>query len=393
MEIEVSSLILFGLSALGAAAVLFIYPFAVWLRSVLVSPRDSSAKGPLPRSVSLLIVARNAEALLPRKIANSAELLLTDGRVQRVWVSDGSTDGTVDLLRREVHSPDRAVILEEHRGKAEALNRGAALCDGEIIVFSDVDALLEPETLEKLLGPFEDPAVGGVCGRRSLSRDRTDLTGAQSGYVSLGSRVKEWESRTGSITSNDGKLYAIRRTLFQPVAEAVTDDLFIALSVISQGACFVFEPEARAAIPTPSRSPGHELRRRRRVVCRSLRGLFRMRHLMNPRRTGFFAVGLFVNKVLRRGLPFFLLGLLASTIALARSYDLFRVLAILQLAMIAGAASYPLIRGLPLGPVVKIGSVLFYFCLGNLGTLLGDIDFLRGRRIVMWEPQKSGEST
>ena len=404
------TLVLFSLFAFGTLAVLFLYPFALWLRTRLGTSSAASASSAdaavtansavkSAPTVSLLVTCRNSEALLPRRFENRRELSLPDGQLQVVWVSDGSTDRTAEMLREEVtprsgdpkgSDPDRAVILETNLGKAEALNRGAAQCDGEIIVFSDVDAILAPDAIEKLLRHFEDPSVGGVCGRRTLERDLTDLTSAQSSYVGFDSRIKMLESRRGSITSNDGKLYAIRRQLFRSVVEAVTDDLYVALTVIDQGARFVFEPEARAYIPTPSRSARHELGRRRRVVCRSLRGIARMRHLLDPRRTGFFGFGLFVNKILRRAMPFFLVGVLVTTALLARSSTPFRILCILEWGLIAAAVAFPLVRKLPLGPFVRALSIPFYFGLGNLGTLLGVLDFFWGRRVVRWEPQKSG---
>ena len=391
---DATALTIFGFCAGGVFSVLFLYPMAAWLRSAVARDRsrgqDESAAVP---SVSILVAGRNAETLLPQKIENVRQLRDPGGGVQAVWVSDGSTDRTAEILRESVTEPDVAIVVDEHRGKASALNRGAEECTGEILVFSDADAILEVSALEKLVARFEDPTVGGVCGRRTLGKDRTDLTSAQSGYVNLDSRVKQYESRWGSITSNDGKLYASRRELLRSVEEAVTDDLWVALNVIDQGYRFVFEPGAIAWISTPSRSPGHELRRRRRIVSRSLRGLARMRQLMNPLRTGFFAIGLFVNKVLRRALPFFLLGMLVSSVFLALESDLFRVLALVQGAGILLAAGYPMIRRLPVGPLARLSSLPFYFSLGMLGTALGVLDFVRGRRVVVWDPQKSGSGS
>jgi hypothetical protein len=79
----------------------------------------------------------------------------------------------------------------------------------------------------------------------------------------------------------------------------------------------VFAPEARAFIRLPSRSPAHEFERRRRIVSQSLHGLSLMRELLNPFRYGAFAVGLLINKVLRRCTPVFMVLLALGSVGLA----------------------------------------------------------------------------
>jgi cellulose synthase/poly-beta-1,6-N-acetylglucosamine synthase-like glycosyltransferase len=216
------------------------------------------------------------------------------------------------------------------------------------------------------------------------------MQSAQRSYVSLDSLIKELESRRGSITSNDGKLYAIRRALFQPIAEGVTDDLFCALQVIDRGQRFVYEARATASIRTPARSAVHEVARRRRIVARSLRGMWLMRRVFHPGRSGFFAVGLFINKVLRRLLPVFFVLFVASALWLARSSAVFRVIAALALGflLLASLSTWSGARHLP-QPLRRLVSLAGYFVLGNWGTLLGILDFSRNRIVVRWDPFKA----
>jgi hypothetical protein len=243
-----------------------------------------------------------------------------------------------------------------------------------------------------LLRPFADPAVGGVCGQRAIRAGGAACEAAQRDYIRLDSRIKLWESRAGSLTSSDGKLYAIRRGLFRPLPDGVTDDLYNALTVIRSGYRFIFAPGARVLIPAPSRSLGHEVSRRRRIVCRSLRGLWLQRSVFNPFRHGGYALRLFANKVLRRALPGALLLLVAGALLRAPGHPLARGLlatlaAFLALALLGVIATAGRV---PVGPLRRPAQAAAYALAGLAGTLLGWIDLVRGRAYTVWDPRKTG---
>lgn len=389
--LEAGALVVFCASAGGIGLLFGLYPLAVLLAGSL-RRAPAALRTPGTPSVSLLVALRNAEGLAEAKVRNSLALAVP-GALQIVFVSDGSSDGTVERLRAAGGERIEVVELTEHRGKALALDVGAKRCTGEILVFSDGDALLAPDALLRLLEPFGDEAVGGVCGQRVIQEaergaDGGELTGAQGGYIVADSALKRAEARLGSVTANDGKLYALRRALYRPIAPGATDDLYSCLSVVEQGRRFVFEPRARAFIRTPSRSAPHELARRRRIVARSLHGIARKRALLDPRRHGFFAFQLLVNKVLRRLLPLLVVGLFLSSVALAFAYPLARVALAAQLLFYGLALARA-----PLAAVPGLGAaagLAYYFCVGNLGTFLGLMDFLRGRETIKWDPIKSG---
>lgn len=372
-------------SAGAVAAVFLLYPAFAWLLSLARRRAAPMARQDLP-SVSVITVVRNGEGLVRAKIENGLSLAYPEGKLEVVLYSDGSTDGTERVAREFEVRGVRVLASAEHLGKIHGLNAASEASTGEVLVFTDADALLAPEAVERLVRALDDPGVGGACGQRAIARDTGEMREAQADYIRFDSWIKRVESRLGRITSNDGKLYALRRSARRPLPPAVTDDLFAALSVIEQGRGFVFEPSARAFIRTPSRDAGHEVARRRRIVCRSLRGIWLARGLLNPLRTGWFAAGLFVNKVVRRLLPLALLGVLAASAVLAWESSTWRVVLAAQAAGYLLAAAGPLLRGLPGARLLSRGT---YVCAGMLGTLLGLLDFLAGKQVDRWDPVKS----
>lgn len=390
--LEICFVLVFLTSAAGTLLTFGLYP--LFLRTIGVfragapprAPGGSSSGEPVP-SASLIVAVRNAEELLAAKLENCASLRAPGG-LEAVFISDGSTDRTAELLGA-VRSPRvRVLDAPSHLGKAVALDEAVRFSVGEILVFSDADALLAEDALEHLLRPFADPLIGGVSGQRVILEERGDLVDAQRGYIAADSSVKRAETLLGSTSSNDGKLYAIRRSLYRAIEPGATDDLFNCLSVVEQGRRFVFEPRARAFIRTPSRNTRHELARRRRIVARSLHGIATKRSLLNPLRHGFFSIQLLVNKVLRRMLPLFFAGLLVASTVLAIEHPWARMVLAGLLAFLAlAAARRPLAA---CGPLGLASSLAYYYCVGNLGTLLGVMDFVRGRVTVKWDPIKNG---
>lgn len=338
-------------------------------------------------TVTLLVVARNGEGLLEKKITNCKSLIYPEDKLKMIFCSDGSSDGSADILQESQDGRLKAMISDEHIGKNALLRLAIDKCRDEVIVFTDVDALLEAHAIQTIVEYFSDPTVGGVCGRRTIYEQGNPLGGAQGRYIEFDCSIKHLESRVGSLTSNDGKIYAIRRSLSSPIPDGVTDDLYNCLSVIAQGFRFVFSSSTVACIKLPSRSPIHEVRRRRRIVARSLYGIYLHRQLLNPFRHGQVALGLLINKVIRRLLLLLLVCLYISNLGLAIEVEWMGHPLILQSGFYTMAGAYFLIK--QNGPTQKIASIAFYFCLGSYAALMGCLDFLIGKKVVKWEPLKA----
>ncbi|MBI9020369.1 MAG: glycosyltransferase [Verrucomicrobia bacterium] len=370
--------------ALGILTVVCIYPLIL----LLLPCRTPPAAPPTPSAwptVTIITAARNAAALLEAKIQNFRELDYPSECLILLVASDASTDATRSII--EAAGDPRIQLVEQaaRRGKAAAMNLAVEQAGADLLLFSDADALLAPDAVRKLAPHFSDPQVGGVCGLRMSARSAARLRDAQQTYINLDSALKRIESARGRISSNDGKIHMIRRMLFSPIPPDVTDDLYTALSVVSQGYRFLFEPEAVAEVKVPSRDALHEIQRRRRIVTRSLTGIFRMRRVLNPARFGWFSIGLLINKVGRRLLPFFLLmlsgGLLGVVLASSALTKWTLVAAVILLVVF-------IIRPARLNKPLALAQ---YMLAGFIGSGWGVIDFLSGRRVSVWEPRKTEE--
>ncbi|WP_372768113.1 glycosyltransferase [Pseudoalteromonas sp.] len=378
---------LIGIIALVPLLCVFgVYPCLLYfIRSKHLSPCNENKELP---SVTMLIAARNGEKLVPDKIKNCLSLNYPKDKLNFIFFSDGSTDNTLSLLNSLRTDAITVLFDKDHIGKAQALNRAAENTQADILVFSDLDALLVPEAISYLVKHFANNKVSGVCGQRTIASDTSALKDAQKKYIRLDSWIKQQESQLGYLTSNDGKLYAIRRVHHTPIAEGVTDDLYSALAIISRGKQFVFEGQARAFIKTPSRNSQHEISRRRRITCRSLTGIAMFPALLNPFKSGRFAFGLLINKVMRRLIPLSLILIFLSNMLLFPVHLVFKLSLLLQVGFYFIALTAPFLTKLP-KKLAKLVNAVHYFVLGNLGVLLGMIDFIRNKRVIKWEPIKN----
>jgi biofilm PGA synthesis N-glycosyltransferase PgaC len=242
---------------IACGVILYVYAgypalLAVWAR---IAPFDSAQGRPFdgaqggPLAVSIVVAARNEAATLVRRIENLLALDYPSELVQIVVVSDGSTDGTKDILERYADRVD-AVLLPPG-GKAIALNAGVAATRHGIIVFSDARQSFASDALRALVAPFADAKVGGVSGELVLDCESGDGTSNIGEGVGAYWRYEKWlrrhESLIGSTLGATGAIYALRRSLWRPLpADTILDDVLAPMRAVLAGYRVIFEPTARA---------------------------------------------------------------------------------------------------------------------------------------------------
>jgi hypothetical protein len=359
-----------------------VFPGLVLMRARL-RPRPV-AEAPITPSLSIIVAAHDEAAHIGPRIANLLAQDYPADCIEVLVASDGSTDATNAIVADVAAADGRVQLLALGRvGKIAALDAAVARAGGEILVFTDANTELAPGALAAIVRPFADPAVGGVAGDQ---RYRHDGDGAgERAYWSLDRVLKVAESRAGSTISATGALYAIRRELYQPPPPGVTDDFAISTGVVAAGRRLVFS-EAAVAIEPVAPGGRREYRRKVRIITQGLEGVRLRRGLLDPRRTGFYAVQLATHKVLRRLGVVPLLGIAASTPFLLSRGPLY-VLALLgQLAVYGLGAAGLIFRGrLARIPLLSLPA---FFCLVQAAALHALVNVIRGRRIERWQTER-----
>lgn len=199
--------------------------------------------------LTIIIPAHNEERWIGRKVENVLELDYPRDRVQVLVVSDGSTDGTVEMAQRHASKQLQVLHFQERAGKTAALNRAIPWARGDILVFTDANALLDHDALKWLIPHFANPEVGGVAGNRTCLPSGSPSTEGEGMYWRYEAWIKSSESRFHSCLGAYGQVFAVRRRLY-PYVPAVSDDFSIPMKiVIDTGSRIIFEPHVLARIP------------------------------------------------------------------------------------------------------------------------------------------------
>lgn len=349
------------------------YPLGLYIRSRF-RPRRV-CRIPVVRGVSIIMAVRNEARGLPSKLRNLDELDYPRDWYEIIVVSDGSYDNTNQILAGWAGERRRALVCEEHEGKAAALNRGIKAASGEIVIFTDARQLIAPDAVDHLVANFSDSSVGCVSGDVALGD-----SGANSSINGLGlywrieSTLRRWEGATGSLVGAAGCLYAVRKDLLVTLpAGTILDDVYLPLHVARRGAQVVFEPRARGWDHVQS-DPRHEFRRK----VRTLLGNFQLLKLVpwvvtraNPLRFEFVC-----HKLLRLLVPFALVVLLVASVSLrGRIYD-FALTVQLMGYFLAGLA----MSRVRLGILSRLADISLAFAMLNAAVVVALIYFVVGRR-------------
>lgn len=374
---------------LGLATIVYhylVYPAVVIAAASLFREKNGGAA--VYPAMSLVIAAFDEEAVIADKMRNSLELDYP--HLEIVVVADGSTDMT--LQRLEPFAGEGVVVLHDSQrgGKAAALNRGAAVARGEILVFSDSNALYDKGALKALAASFLDPSVGAVSGSKSVkirNASRMDDTGfgkSEGFYWRYENLIRLSESRLGTTVASVGEMFAIRRDVFRPLpAGVVNDDAYLTLDVLRRGLNVRYAPDARSE-ELASLSVADERMRRRRIAAGRWRLLSDLK--LWPIRRPFVLLALVSHKGLRLLMPLaFALAFFANLALLFADggEGLAGALFVAQLAFY-GASLVGRRAEAGSGPFWKLSRLCHFVVASNVSVMLGFIDWMNGRQGALW---------
>ena len=340
--------------------------------------------------MSLIISAYNEVAIIEQKLLNSLELDYPKALLEILVVSDHSSDGTDDVVQGFSRAGILLLPQSVRLGKSQGLNVAVSSASGEILLFSDANAIYEAESVRNLARHFKNASIGYVVGNARYRKRSGQAAAADSEglYWRLETWLKQKESLLGSVVGGDGAIYAIRRELFTPLRPTDINDLLNPLQIIARGYRGVYEPEA-ICYEDAGDSFEKEFQRKVRIVSRSINAVVREPKVLLPWCQFPHWFCLISHKLLRWFAPLFLAVALSSSLVLWRT-PFYKLAAIVELSFY-GLALLAAVIG-PRRAKSRFLYLPYYFCLVNLASTVGILKFIRGSLSPTWETVRQGES-
>ncbi|MBU4305742.1 MAG: glycosyltransferase family 2 protein [Candidatus Omnitrophica bacterium] len=333
--------------------------------------------------VSLLIPAYNEEKIISEKIENSLSLDYPKDKFEIIVILDGCTDRSRNIADRYVNQGVKIIEQKPRKGKMMALNTSVSEAKGDILIFTDANAIYKKDAIKKLIRNFADEKIGCVCGElRYIGGSSTNE--GESLYWKYERFLKISESQLQSLLVVNGPIYAIRKKLFEPVDESLADDFVIPMRIAKKGYGLIYESEAIAVEKIAERAK-EEFNRKVRIISQGFKASFAICGIILS--TGLLRILQFAFHKFIRWLTFlFLMSIFVSNLFLL-DYWFYRVTFIVQVLFYSAALiGYFLEKKMI---KIKIFDVPFYFCMVNIASFIGLLRFLTIGIKATWEKAES----
>jgi len=340
-------------------------------------------------TVTLIVAAYNEEYCIEEKITNTLDLEYPSSKVNYIFITDGSTDGTADIISKYpsiklMHKPERS-------GKIVAVHRAMLEVKTEVAVFTDANTLLNKQALINICRHFQDPTVGAVAGEKRVHIDDSgDATAGEGFYWKYESKLKAWDSELFSVVGAAGELFSVKTSLYIPVpVDTLLDDFMISMLIAEKGYRIVYEPDAYAT-ESASANTKEELKRKVRIAAGGIQSFLRLTGLLNPFKHPVLSFQYLSHRILRWTItPFLMIGcfILNWYIVLMLEGDWKYQLILAGQVLFYGFAILGWImqaRSIK----VKLFFIPYYFCMMNYAVFAGIKRYMSSSQTVLWEKAK-----
>lgn len=337
-------------------------------------------------SCTLIVAAYNEADYMLDKIKNTLELRYPVGKLNVIFVTDGSTDGTPEIVKA---FPEIRLLHDNaRRGKISAVHRAIEQVETELLVFTDANTFLNPDAMLLLCRHYKDSKIGAVAGeKRVMIEEHADATAGEGIYWKYESKLKSWDSELYSVVGAAGELFSIRRSLYEPVpSNSVLDDFMISMRIAEKGYKIVYEPDAYAQ-ERSSANISEELKRKVRIAAGGIQSVIWLKRILNPFLYPVLTFQYISHRVLRWTITPFLM-ILAFVlnwciIFSGEGNNVYVVLVICQVIFYLAAYAGKIMEDRSLK--VKALFIPYYFCMMNYAVIAGIIRYFFSEQSVVWE--------
>lgn len=357
--------------------------FLVWVKSAFIKRTEINPTDDLP-AVTLIISAFNEEDVIVAKIANTDALDYPEGKLNVIFITDGSTDNTMNIVSK--HSAFKLLHEPERKGKLAAMNRAMRYVQTGIVVFSDANGFINREAIKYIVGHYANPKVGGVTGEKKIRQDGSGaVAGGEGLYWQYESTLKHLDSRLYTVVGAAGELFSIRTELYTPLPENIVIEDFVQSLLLCKKRYVVrYEPAAYSE----EQASGHlidEMERKIRISAGGFQAIGLVSGLLNLFRYPVVFFQLVSHRLLRWTacpVALLLMPLASLTVYLGTGSFFYGIVTILQLMFYTSALTgwYHALQN----KKHRLFYLPFYFLFMNYCVFAGFFRYLGGRQDVRW---------
>jgi len=334
-------------------------------------------------STTLIITVYNEEKRIREKIENTLAIKYPSEKLQIIVASDGSSDRTNEIVEGYLDRGVELLEIPDRGGKERAQKKAIKKARGEILVFTDVATILEPEGISRIVSNFSDPSIGCVSSEDRVLGDEGE-PGGEGLYVRYEMWLRRLESKVNTLVGLSGSFFAARKEVCEDLIEDLDSDFCVLLNSVKMGLRGICDPRAIGYYRDLS-DEKREYERKVRTVIRGITAFFRHTELLNMKKYGLFSYQYVCHKLLRWLVPFFLLLAFTSNLLIAGESIFYLFLFLLQAAFY-GTGLLALKGFLSREKIAT--KIPLYFLTVNASIAVAWWKYLRGKRVVTWEPSE-----
>lgn len=333
--------------------------------------------------ITFIITAFNEEKNIQNKIKNTIDIDYPTEKFEILIASDGSTDGTNEIVRSFSDKNVRLIEVVDRKGKENAQLHAIKEASGSIFVFSDVTTRVDRDVLINLAETFQDASIGAVSSVDKFIEEDGTIAG-EGAYVRYEMWLRKIESEVNSLVGLSGSLFAARKEICEDWAISIPSDFNTALNCIRSGRFAISAPNVIGYYPN-LKDEKKEYHRKVRTVIRGIAALAEKKEVLNPLKYGFFSFQIFSHKLMRWAVPWFALLLIISNTLLWNVNLFFNIILIMQIIFYGMALTGFVSDSARRKVYFKIP---YFFVQVNLAIADSCLKYLAGKRVTMWTPSK-----
>jgi biofilm PGA synthesis N-glycosyltransferase PgaC len=341
--------------------------------------------------VTIVVPSYNEALVMDAKIRNTLAIKYPKNLLRLIFIVDGSDDESAEIISR--YPEIQLISLPVRKGKTAAIKTVLPLVTTPLVVFSDANAMLNEECLQKMVPHFSSPKTGGVAGEKKIISRAGQISPvgeAEGLYWKYESFMKKQDAGFYTVIGAAGELFAARKDLLHELDEQmVLDDFISSMQICLGGYRIAYEPGAFAS-ETASASLAEEEKRKVRIAAGAYQAIGRLRGALNFIRHPLLAFQYTFRRFFRWTLcPLLIIILFFSNLWLVFEtgipgfyFWIFCLQMIFYLFAIAGWMSFLI------GKRAGLFTIPFYFVFMNYCLAKGFILYLQGKQTVLWEKSK-----